>query len=44
VLTGLRQDLQVGPTYPVVLTFERAGDVQLSIPVGNPDVPRQDAH
>jgi copper(I)-binding protein len=44
VLTGLRQDLQVGPTYPVVLTFERAGSVQVSVPVGNPDIARQDAH
>jgi copper(I)-binding protein len=36
VLTGLKQDLQVGPTYPVVLTFERAGSVTLQVPVANP--------
>jgi copper(I)-binding protein len=44
VLTGLRENLQVGPTYPVILTFERAGDVHVSVPVGNPDEPREDAH
>ncbi len=36
VLTGLKSDLQVGPTYPVVLTFERAGSVTLQVPVANP--------
>ncbi len=36
VLTGLKSDLQVGPTYPVVLTFERAGSVPLQVPVANP--------
>ena len=35
-LTGLKSDLQVGPTYPVVLTFERAGSVTLQVPVANP--------
>jgi copper(I)-binding protein len=44
VLTGLRQDLRSGPTYPVVLTFERAGDVRVDVPIGNPDTPREDAH
>lgn len=44
VLTNLRQDLQVGPTYPVVLTFERAGDVRVPVPVGNPGIPRQSTH
>jgi len=36
VLTGLKQDLQVGPTYPVVLTFQRAGEVTVQVPVANP--------
>jgi copper(I)-binding protein len=36
VLTGLKQDLKVGPTYPVVLTFQRAGDVTIQVPVANP--------
>lgn len=36
VLTGLKQDLTVGPTYPVVLTFQRAGDVTVQVPVANP--------
>jgi copper(I)-binding protein len=36
VLTGLKSNLQVGPTYPVVLTFERAGSVTLQVPVANP--------
>jgi hypothetical protein len=44
VLTGLRQDLEVGPTYPVTLTFQRAGSVQLGVPVASPDTPRVDAH
>ena len=36
VLTGLKQDLQAGLTYPVTLTFQRAGDVTVQVPVGNP--------
>ena len=36
VLTGLKQDLKAGGVYPVVLTFQRAGDVTLQVPVGNP--------
>jgi len=36
VLTGLKQDLTVGPTYPVVLTFQRAGEVTVQVPVANP--------
>jgi copper(I)-binding protein len=43
VLTGLREDLQVGPTYPVVLTFERAGDVHVPLPIANPEGPREAA-
>jgi copper(I)-binding protein len=36
VLTGLKEDLKVGPTYPVVFTFQRAGDVTIQVPVANP--------
>jgi len=36
VLTGLKQNLAVGPTYPVVLTFQRAGQVTVQVPVANP--------
>jgi copper(I)-binding protein len=36
VLTGLKQNLAVGPTYPVVLTFQRAGAVTVQVPVANP--------
>lgn len=36
VLTGLKQDLKVGPTYPVVLTFQRAGEITVQVPVANP--------
>jgi copper(I)-binding protein len=36
VLTGLKQNLMVGPTYPVVLTFQRAGEVTVQVPVANP--------
>lgn len=36
VLTGLKQNLAVGPTYPVVLTFQRAGEVTVQVPVANP--------
>lgn len=36
VLTGLKEDLTVGPAYPVVLTFQRAGQVTVDVPVANP--------
>jgi copper(I)-binding protein len=36
VLTGLKQDLQAGQSYPVELTFQRAGAVTVQVPVGNP--------
>lgn len=42
VLTGLREEIRAGLSYPLVLTFERAGQVQLDVPVGYPGVPRQD--
>ncbi len=35
-LTGLRQDLRHGLTYPVVFTFARAGAVRLQLPVAVP--------
>jgi copper(I)-binding protein len=44
VLTGLREDVQAGRTYPLVLTFERAGEVRFDIPVANPDTLREDEH
>jgi copper(I)-binding protein len=44
VLTGLREDVQAGRSYPLVLTFERAGDVRFDVPVANPDTLREDQH
>jgi hypothetical protein len=41
-LSDLRQEIRPGLTYPVVLSFERAGDVRVDLPVANPEVPRQD--
>jgi copper(I)-binding protein len=41
VLTGLREDVRAGLTYPIVLTFERAGQISLQVPVGNPSEPRE---
>lgn len=42
-LTGLRTPIRSGLTYPVVLGFERAGDLVLDVPVDTPDVPRDPA-
>jgi copper(I)-binding protein len=42
-LTGLRAPLRSGLTYPVVLGFERAGDVVLDVPVDTPDLRRDPA-
>jgi copper(I)-binding protein len=39
-LTGLREPIRSGPTYPVVFGFARAGDLLLEVPVDTPDVPR----
>ncbi len=36
VLTGLKEDLQAGRSYPVTLTFQLAGEVTVQVPVGNP--------
>jgi copper(I)-binding protein len=43
VLTGLREDVQAGLTYPLILTFERAGEVRFDVPVANPESLREDA-
>lgn len=44
VLTGLLGDVRAGETYEVVLTFERAGEVRLQVPVGATEEPREDEH
>ncbi len=41
VLTGLTEDIRAGLTYPVVLNFERAGQITLAVPVGYPEEPRE---
>lgn len=40
-LTGLTTPIRSGLTYPVVLTFARAGEVTLQVGVDTPDVPRR---
>lgn len=42
VLVGLRENVRAGLTYPLVLVFERAGEIRLDIPVGNPSTPREE--
>jgi hypothetical protein len=42
-LTGLREDIQAGLSYEIVLTFERAGQVAVMLPVGYPGEPRKAA-
>ena len=42
-LTGLREDIQAGLSYEIVLTFERAGQVAVKLPVGYPAEPREAA-
>jgi hypothetical protein len=37
VLTGLREELRTGLTYDVVLTFVRAGEIRVPVPVGPAD-------
>ncbi|WP_219420026.1 copper chaperone PCu(A)C [Pseudonocardia nigra] len=44
VLTGLREDIQAGITYPVVFTFERAGEIRVEVPVGHTEAPREIEH
>lgn len=41
VLTGLNDDIKAGLSYEIDLTFERAGVVRVSLPVGYPGQPRQ---
>jgi hypothetical protein len=43
VLTGLTEDIQAGRTYPLVLTFERGGEVRFEVPVANPNTLREEA-
>ena len=40
VLTGLREDIKAGLIYEVDLTFARAGQVRVMLPVGYPAQPR----
>ena len=40
MLTGLREDIQAGLSYEIVLTFERAGQVRVMLPVANPSETR----
>jgi copper(I)-binding protein len=40
-LTGLNQGIAPGLTYPLVLTFERAGTVTVELPVGYAETPRK---
>jgi copper(I)-binding protein len=39
VLNGLTKDIQAGLTYPVQLTFAKAGTVTVEVPVANPNSP-----
>ena len=43
VLTGLKENIQAGVSSPLVLNFERAGQVTVQVPVGYPSEPREDA-
>jgi copper(I)-binding protein len=38
-LVGLTEPIRAGVGYPVVFTFERAGDLRLDVPVENPQIP-----
>jgi hypothetical protein len=42
-LVGLREEIRPGLTYPIVLVFERAGEIRFDIPVGRPEEPREAA-
>jgi copper(I)-binding protein len=42
-LTGLREDIQSGLSYEIVLTFEQAGQVTVMLPVGYPGAARKAA-
>jgi copper(I)-binding protein len=41
VLTGLREDIKAGLSYEIDLTFERAGQVRVMLPVAFPEEPRE---
>jgi copper(I)-binding protein len=43
VLTGLREDIRSGLSYEIVLNFERAGQIPVSLPVAYPATPREEA-
>jgi copper(I)-binding protein len=43
VLTGLQEDVQAGLSYPLVLNFEKAGQVHVMLPVGYRAQPREAA-
>lgn len=42
-LVGLLDDIRAGGTYEVVLTFERAGELRLQVPVGAASEPREES-
>lgn len=42
VLTGLRDDIRAGISYPVTFVFERAGEITAEVPVGNTEEPREE--
>jgi copper(I)-binding protein len=44
VLVGLTEDIRSGLTYPLTLTFERAGSVTVNVPVGLSDAVREVEH
>jgi copper(I)-binding protein len=43
VLVGVNQEIRPGLTYPVTLTFQKAGTVTVDVPVGNPTTPRTES-
>jgi hypothetical protein len=42
-LVGLREEIRPGLSYPIVLVFERAGEIRFDVPVGGPEEPREAA-
>jgi copper(I)-binding protein len=43
VLVGVNQEIRPGLTYPVTLTFEKAGAVTFQVPVANSTQPREES-
>jgi copper(I)-binding protein len=43
VLTGLKEDIRSGLSYEIVLSFEKAGQVRVMLPVAYPAEPREPA-